>query len=99
MRPALSFFRLYAIIPKSSSLKLPHADCHFRFGSRIFSVKIAKICEKLPSELWMCSTYFLNTIFVAFFERKNFICAFFGVINLLPGLLLFLFEQSDTVRK
>jgi len=79
-------------------------NCVLHFPFFVFTLLSQRVVH------WSCLTlivilglvvvyFFLNTIFVAFFERKNFICAFFGVINLLPGLLLFLFEQSDTVRK
>ena len=44
-------------------------------------------------------TYLLYTIFVTFLQSENLISALLCIINLLPSLLLFLFEKCDTICK
>jgi hypothetical protein len=44
-------------------------------------------------------TYLLNTVLIALLQRQDLVCALLCVIDLLPGLLLFLLEKGDTVSQ
>ena len=68
-----------------------------KITNKSISITDRKKAIKFP--LHRLITYLLDTIFVTFLKSENLISAFLCIIDLLPSLLLFLFEESDTISK